>query len=204
MVGARQRHYYVDNSGDTVVELPNASAGTDTVRAGVSFTLGANVEKLVLIGVKPVSGTGNALNNSISAKVPPTLSTAAMASDKLVGGGGSDILIGKTGADLFRFNAQWRCRRRPDRRLRCPRPRSDCARKLFRLWPPPATAAHRSQATACRSIQARPRKPPLRRDLRRNTDRLWWDADGTGAGAAKLLATLSGVNTLSVSDFVIV
>ncbi len=37
-----------------------------------------------------------------------------------------------------------------------------------------------------------------------NTDRLWWDADGTGAGAAKLLATLSGVNALSASDFVIV
>ena len=37
-----------------------------------------------------------------------------------------------------------------------------------------------------------------------NTDRLWWDADGTGAGAAKLLATLSGVNALSVNNFVIV
>ena len=34
---------------------------------------------------------------------------------------------------------------------------------------------------------------------------VWWDADGTGASnKAQLLATLTGVNIMSASDFVIV
>ena len=46
--GAGDDTYYVDNVGDTVTE--NASEGTDVVYSSVSFTLGANVEKLVLTG----------------------------------------------------------------------------------------------------------------------------------------------------------
>ena len=34
--------------------------------------------------------------------------------------------------------------------------------------------------------------------------RLMWDADGTGAGSARLLGTMSGVNAMQASDFVIV
>jgi hypothetical protein len=36
------------------------------------------------------------------------------------------------------------------------------------------------------------------------THQLMWDADGTGAGASVLLATLLGVNTMGASDFLIV
>ena len=36
------------------------------------------------------------------------------------------------------------------------------------------------------------------------THQLLWDADGTGAGSAQLLATLVGVNQMSASDFMIV
>ena len=36
------------------------------------------------------------------------------------------------------------------------------------------------------------------------THQVLWDADGTGAGAAQLLATLVGVNTMNASDFLIV
>jgi len=34
--------------------------------------------------------------------------------------------------------------------------------------------------------------------------RLFWDADGTGSGAAVLVATLSNVPPLSASDFVVI
>ena len=36
------------------------------------------------------------------------------------------------------------------------------------------------------------------------THQVLWDADGTGAGSAQLLATLLGVNAMSASDVLIV
>ena len=56
--------YVVDNAGDVVSEA--AGAGTDTVRSSVTYTLGANVENLMLTGVAAINGTGNALNNILT------------------------------------------------------------------------------------------------------------------------------------------
>ena len=57
--------YYVDNSADTIDEQPNG--GTDTVIASVSYTLPANVENMILTGTTALTGTGNELNNVITA-----------------------------------------------------------------------------------------------------------------------------------------
>ncbi len=46
--GGLAQRYLVDNAGDMVIEA--ASAGLDTVQAGISYTLGANVENLALTG----------------------------------------------------------------------------------------------------------------------------------------------------------
>lgn len=54
---------YVVGAGDTVVEA--AHGGWDSIQAAVSFTLGANVEELTLVGSAGISGTGNALANKI-------------------------------------------------------------------------------------------------------------------------------------------
>jgi Ca2+-binding RTX toxin-like protein len=62
--GAGDDIYVVDNAGDVVTEL--SSEGTDTVRSSVSFTLGANLETLELVG-SARNGTGNALDNRIIA-----------------------------------------------------------------------------------------------------------------------------------------
>ncbi|MHA7066931.1 calcium-binding protein, partial [Azospirillum argentinense] len=51
--------YRVDNAGDVVVEL--AGEGADTVYSSINYTLGDNVEALVLTGAAP-NGIGNALN----------------------------------------------------------------------------------------------------------------------------------------------
>ena len=48
--------YVVDNVGDTVTEL--AGEGFDTVRSSISYTLGADVERLVLTD-SAANGTGN-------------------------------------------------------------------------------------------------------------------------------------------------
>jgi Ca2+-binding RTX toxin-like protein len=85
--------YIVDNSGDTVAELPGG--GTDTVQSSVSFALGGNVERLTLTGSANVNAIGNSLNNVL---------TGNGGDNFLVGLLGNDTLSGKGGADTFRFN----------------------------------------------------------------------------------------------------
>ncbi|HYI41594.1 MAG TPA: M10 family metallopeptidase C-terminal domain-containing protein [Allosphingosinicella sp.] len=56
--------YFIDAVGDSVSEL--AGEGTDTVSSGISYTLGNNVENLILTG-SAANGTGNGLDNLIVA-----------------------------------------------------------------------------------------------------------------------------------------
>src|SRR3569623_1789964 len=54
--GLGGEHYFVDNAGDGVVE--NANEGIDKVNSAVSYTLGANVENLLLTGTAAIKDTG--------------------------------------------------------------------------------------------------------------------------------------------------
>lgn len=57
--------YVADSSGDSVSEtLAGAAGGVDLVRAFATFTLGANIENLTLMGTSAINGTGNDLNNT--------------------------------------------------------------------------------------------------------------------------------------------
>jgi Ca2+-binding RTX toxin-like protein len=89
--GAGNDGYFVDNAGDGVTEA--SGGGTDTVNTSLlSYTLGANVEKLVFIGSGNFAGTGNTLNNTI---------TGGGGNDTLRGGAGADTLIGGLGDDSY-------------------------------------------------------------------------------------------------------
>src|SRR4029079_8962369 len=55
--------YSVDSSGDRVTEF--AGGGNDTVYSSASFTLGANIETLILLG-DAIGGTGNAQDNTLT------------------------------------------------------------------------------------------------------------------------------------------
>ncbi|HEV2865875.1 MAG TPA: calcium-binding protein, partial [Allosphingosinicella sp.] len=57
--------YVVDNTLDKAVEA-SAAGGVDTVLSAVSYTLGANIEKLVLTGATVPNATGNALANALT------------------------------------------------------------------------------------------------------------------------------------------
>ncbi|HEX8640075.1 MAG TPA: hypothetical protein VF704_02850 [Allosphingosinicella sp.] len=81
--------YIVEHAGDRARE--QRDGGTDTVRASVDFTLGAHVEKLVLIA-GAVAGTGNNADNAIK---------GSRIANILKGGGGSDTILGMAGKDVI-------------------------------------------------------------------------------------------------------
>ncbi|MDQ0465178.1 hypothetical protein QO010_002962 [Caulobacter ginsengisoli] len=91
--------YFVDNAGDTTVEL--AGEGIDIVRASLGWTLGANVEQLELQGSGDINGTGNELANRLAGNAGGNTLSGLAGVDTLDGGAGNDRLIGGTGNDLM-------------------------------------------------------------------------------------------------------
>ncbi len=91
--------YTVDNAGDVITE--NASEGTDSVNASISYTLSNNLEYLFLTGSSNINGTGNTLNNWLVGNSGTNLLTALAGDDTLDGGTGVDTLVGGTGNDLY-------------------------------------------------------------------------------------------------------
>lgn len=88
--------YYVDNADDTVTEVFNG--GSDEVRSTVDFTLGADVERLVL-ALTAANGTGNALNNVITAGATAATLNGLDGDDTLTGGAAADVVNGGEGSD---------------------------------------------------------------------------------------------------------
>jgi trimeric autotransporter adhesin len=90
--GAGNDLYIIDNSGDQVVE--RSGGGQDRVESSVSWTLGTEVEELVLTG-SARNGTGNSAANFL------------MGNDydnRLDGGLGADTMNGSLGNDIYVVN----------------------------------------------------------------------------------------------------
>ena len=97
--GGGDDYYYVDNTGDHVIEALNG--GNDTVESSLAaHTLAANVETLIL-GEGGRDGTGNALNNQITGNGGANTLNGGAGNDMIDGGGGADIIIGGAGSDTL-------------------------------------------------------------------------------------------------------
>ena len=96
--GAGDDSYVVNASGDKVVE--GLDGGIDTVRTALTaFTLGENVENLVLTATGSATGTGNGLDNTITGGAGSNKLYGMDGFDFLFGGGGSDTIYGGNGGD---------------------------------------------------------------------------------------------------------
>lgn len=100
--GAGNDTYMVDNARDFVFEKPGE--GVDLVRTSVNYTLTANVENLVLLGLA-ADGTGNELDNRIIGNDWANNLYGLAGADLLRGGAGNDFLDGGTGADRMEGGA---------------------------------------------------------------------------------------------------
>ena len=87
--GAGNDTYGVSTTSDKVIEV--AGGGTDTVRSSISYTLGDNIENLVLTGTAP-NATGNALANQI---------TGNGSNNAIDGKAGADTMSGQGGDDTY-------------------------------------------------------------------------------------------------------
>jgi Ca2+-binding RTX toxin-like protein len=94
--------YFIDNSNDAI---NMDTSGTDIVYSFVSYTLGAGLENLSLLGINAIDGTGNAANNTIQGNDANNSLSGGDGSDTLIGGAGNDTLIGGAGDDILNGGA---------------------------------------------------------------------------------------------------
>ncbi len=99
LIGGLGNDTYIVGTGDVVTE--KANEGTDTVQAGLSWTLAANLENLVLTGAGNINGTGNAGANKLTGNVGKNVLNGGAGNDTLDGGAGADSLNGGDGNDSY-------------------------------------------------------------------------------------------------------
>jgi len=104
--GGGNDRYFIFSEGEDVRETEGA--GTDTVLAGISYTLEDNFENLTLLGTAQdnINGFGNALNNVMLGDAGSNVLDGRAGNDSLDGGGGTDVLIGGTGNDRYLINSE--------------------------------------------------------------------------------------------------
>lgn len=99
LAGGAGDDLYIIDEFDVVIE--SSGAGNDTVAISTSYTLGSNVENLILLTNTDATGDGNALDNRLSGNAGNNTLTGYDGADILIGNGGTDILIGGDGNDTY-------------------------------------------------------------------------------------------------------
>ena len=192
--GAGNDTYLVDNLADLVLELPGG--GADMVRSSVSFTLGADLESLVLSGTAAINGFGNGLANSLTGNAAANLLDGGTEADTISGGDGNDTLVGGAGVDrltgglgndVFRFNNL-----------------AEAGDKVVDFasgvdWLEVSAAGFGGGLAAGLDVAATgwfvagTKATAAHAQFIATGTALYWDADGTGAGAKALVATIGGL-----------
>jgi Ca2+-binding RTX toxin-like protein len=197
--------YYVGSRTDKVIEV--AAGGTaDRVVTTVSYALSANVEQLIATGKGWVDLTGNKLNNLITGNVSKNIINGGAGNDKINGGYGNDVLAGGTGKDIFIFKDKLNSRSNMDR-IADFSVRDDTIQLDNAIF----TKLGAGTPTAPRLLSedyfivgkaANDENDYIIYD--NETGILYYDADGSGAGAAIAFAKIAVDLPLSRADFLVI
>jgi serralysin len=186
--GAGNDTYYVDNSGDSVTEASNS--GTDLVNSSISYTLGNNVEKLILNGSANINGTGNSLANTVTGNSGNNVIDGAAGNDTLTGGGGQDTFLFGTALTanvdtVADFDAS-----------------NDTIRLDQSIFTAITTLGTLSAAAFFTGAAAHDADDRIIYNAA--TGNLFYDSDGTGATAAVQFAHLNGAPAIGNTNFTVV
>ena len=203
--------YVLRQVGDTVVEFDGTAGGIDTVMSAVNYTLTANVERLELIGTAAINGKGNADANEIIGNAKANQILGLGGEDTLRGGSGNDTLLGGQGADLLEGGAG-----EDVFRYAAPSNGGDTILDYAGRWDTLEVSAagfggglvagmdllatgHYAQNQAGVANAA-----AAQFVFNTVTKALYFDADGTGAGAAVLIAEMPGVTGWNAAEIVVI
>jgi Ca2+-binding RTX toxin-like protein len=191
--GGGDDFYRVEEAGDVVVEA--VGGGNDAVYAVASYTLAAGSEVELLSAIDPASaGAMNLTGNEFANRIYGTAGA-----NILDGKGGNDLLTGGAGADIFAFTTALGAGNVDtvaDFAIGTDKLRLDAA--LF------AGLGGLGTLNAGAFVVGAAAGDVNDRIVYNNaTGQLFYDADGSGAGAAVQFATLSSGLALTASDFLV-
>jgi Ca2+-binding RTX toxin-like protein len=185
--------YYVDNAKDRVIES-GWSSDADKVVTSVSYRLGAEVENLVAAGVGAISLTGNSLKNLI---------VGNGANNRLNGGIGSDNLKGGLGMDTFIFKSRLSSLNVDRiRDFAAPDDTIQLDNAIFKKLGSASSPKKLNKAFFTTSSKAKDRNDYIVYDKTKGY--LYYDADGSGKGAAILFAKVSTNLKMTFEDFYVI
>ena len=199
--------YVVDSVTDIAIETkPGVSSDNpgDTVQTTLAqYTLLKNFEDLIYTGTAAFTGTGNSAANSMNGGTKADVLNGAGGSDKIFGGLGADTLIGGGGADIFVFDTApgsgnfdllsnfnvvddtiWLAKN---------------GAGLFNAFDGGALSADKFRIYGSGPVDSNDR---ILYDSA--TGKIFYDADGSGAGAKLLFATVTVGTALTAADFAVI
>ncbi len=187
--------YLVENVGDIVTE--NLNQGTDTVSSRLTYTLPANVERLILTGTSAINGTGNGLANVITGNSAANQLNGGSGNDTLDGGLGNNRLTGGNGNDIFKFTTKNHVDIIADYNVA--NDTMQLENSIFTALTATGTLPAGQFRIGAQAMDAN--------DFiiyNNTTGALLYDANGNGAGAAVQIATLSAGLGLTNADIVVI
>lgn len=187
--------YYIENSGDTVIEKQNE--GKDSVFSNLTFLLPANVEILTLTGASAINGTGNNLNNDITGNSAANQLKGNAGNDTLDGGLGTNQLTGGLGNDVFKFTSKGHIDKITDYNV---------ANDTIQIENAVFKALTSTGILAAGQFRVGNQAQDSNDFIIYNkvTGALLYDADGSGAGAMVQIATLGAGLALTNADIVVI